>query len=63
MISMNLVNVEGGLNAVHVGHTEIHENEFVGADRRWVAAADVVFHEIKALLYHFHRIEPSYCYV
>ena len=63
MISVNLVDVEGGLNAVQVGHTEIHENEFVGADRRRVAAAVVVFHEIEALPHHFDSIEPSYRYV
>ena len=62
MISVNLEDVEGGLNAIQVRHTEIHENEFVSADRCWVAAA-AVFHEIKALPYHFNSIEPSYRYI
>ena len=61
MISVNLEDVEGGLNTIQVRHTEIHENEFVSAYRCWVAAA--VFHKIKALPYHFYSIEPSYRYI
>ena len=64
VISMNFVDVEGGLNAIQVRHTEVHEYEFVGANRCGIvaAAADVLY-EIEALPYHFYSIKPSYRYV